>query len=69
MIERTKKSILDYIGDTKEAAELWGMEPNHLKHLAQQKKIDAKKIGNSWAIDLTQESPKKYKAQKDRDEE
>lgn len=54
-------NVLDQIGDTRQAADLWGMQPDRVKHLAQNGAIQAKKIGNSWAIDLTQENPKKYK--------
>lgn len=53
-------SIFEKIGDAKEAGELWGMTAINVKRLAQEGSIVAKKIGNSWAIDLTQPNPKKY---------
>lgn len=53
-------NIFDNIGDTKQAGELWGMTDENVKKLAQKGEINAKKIGNSWAIDLSQPNPKKY---------
>ena len=32
-----------------EAADLYGFNPDHLRHLAQKKRLWAQKIGNSWA--------------------
>ncbi|MEK4427602.1 hypothetical protein [Solibacillus sp. FSL K6-1523] len=57
-------NILNNIGDTKTAAEKWGMSDENVKKLAQTGKINAKKIGTSWAIDLTQPNPKKYGVEK-----
>ena len=48
------------IGDTKAAAAAWGMTDENVKKLAQKGEINAKKIGTSWAIDLTQPNPRKY---------
>ena len=53
-------NIFDKIGDTNEAARLWNMSAVNVKRLAQKGEINAKKIGNSWAIDLSQPNPKKY---------
>lgn len=51
--------ILTHVEDTKTAAKIWGMSEHNVKKLAQGGKIEAKKIGNSWAIDMTQDNPKK----------
>ena len=48
----------DNIGDTKQAAELWSMTDENVKKLAQKGAINAKKIGTSWAVDLSQPNPK-----------
>ncbi|MGN4128018.1 hypothetical protein ACMGD3_23890 [Lysinibacillus sphaericus] len=56
-----KKNVLDYIIDTKEASELWGLSVQRIKQLATNGDINAKKIGSSWAIDKTQKNPKQYK--------
>lgn len=53
--------ILKYVIDTKQAAELWNMSADRVKHMCQNGEIKAKKIGNSWAVDATQPNPKKYK--------
>lgn len=47
----------DNIGDTKQAAELWGLSQDAVKHMCQHGKINAKKFGNSWVVDLTQTNP------------
>ena len=31
-----------------EAAEMYGFNPDHLRHLAQKERLKARKIGNSW---------------------
>lgn len=54
------KDILDCIWDTKEAAEFWGLSQVRIKQLASSGEIRAKKIGTSWAIDNTQQNPRKY---------
>lgn len=54
-------NILDYVVDTKKAAELWGLSQSHVKLLCNQKLINAKKIGTNWGIDITQPNPKKYR--------
>lgn len=53
--------ILSLIEDSKKASEIWGMSESNIKKLAQSQAIKAKKIGNSWAIDMTQPNPKKYR--------
>jgi hypothetical protein len=55
------KNVLDYIWDTQEAATQWGLSQVHVKQLAKAGKINAKKVGTSWAIDNTQQNPRKYK--------
>lgn len=50
-------NIFDNIGDTKQAAELWGLSQDTVKHMCQKGKINAKKFGNSWVVDLTQNNP------------
>ena len=55
-------NILDNVIDTKEAAEKWGLSQARVKDMCQKGEIIAKKIGNSWAVDATQENPKKYNA-------
>lgn len=49
------------IMDTKEASEQWGLSQDRIKHLCSQGKIEAVKVGNSWAIYRNQPNPKKYK--------
>lgn len=49
------------IMDTKTASELWGLSPERIKHLCNEGKIEAVKVGNSWAINRNQPNPKKYK--------
>lgn len=50
---------LEHIMDTKDAAKLWGLSPDHVKLLCRTGKVKAKKIGNSYAIDKNQPNPKK----------
>lgn len=57
-------NILDLVIDTKEAAEKWGLSQMRVKDMCQKGEIRAKKIGNSWAVDATQDNPKKYNAEK-----
>lgn len=54
-------NILDNVIDVKTASGLWGLSIDRVKHLCQDGDINAKKIGNSWAIDATQPNPKKYR--------
>lgn len=58
------KNVLNYIWDTKQAAENWGLSQERIKQLATNGEIRAKKIGSSWAIDNSQPNPKKYKKRK-----
>lgn len=58
-------SNLKHVEGTKKAAEIWGMGEENVKKLAQTGKIEAKKIGNSWAIDMQQENPKKNNTKQD----
>lgn len=51
--------LLENIIGVNEAAELWGLDAGYIKNLCAQGKIKAKKIGNVWVIDKTQENPKK----------
>lgn len=51
-------NILDQIIDVQQAAELWGLSPDHVKRLCRVGDIKAKKIGNSWAVLKDQENPK-----------
>ncbi|MEH7521730.1 helix-turn-helix domain-containing protein [Bacillus sp. JJ1503] len=51
--------MLENVIGVKEAAELWGLEASYIKNLCSQGKVKAKKIGNVWVIDKTQENPKK----------
>lgn len=51
-------SILDHIIDVKEASELWGLSPDHVKKLCRDGDVIAKKIGNSWAVLKDQSNPK-----------
>lgn len=51
-------NILDKIIDVQEASELWGLSPDHVKKLCRDGVVQAKKIGNSWAVLKEQENPK-----------
>lgn len=53
--------ILDYVIDTHEASELWGISVPRIKQLAASGKIKAKKLRSTWAIDKTQPNPKQYR--------
>ena len=44
-IRRNDKSRLISLS---EAASLYGFNPDHLRHLAQKRRLQAQKIGNSW---------------------
>lgn len=54
-------SILDKIVEVKEAAEMWGLSPDHVKKLCRDGDVKAKKIGNSWAVLKDQPNPKQRK--------
>lgn len=58
-------SVLDQIIDVQEASKLWGLSPDHVKLLCRTGEIEAKKIGNSWAVLKDQENPKKRKNKND----
>lgn len=51
-------NILDQIISVQEAAEMWGLSPDHVKLLCRTGEVEAKKIGNSWAVLKDQENPK-----------
>lgn len=51
-------NILTQIIDVQEAAELWGLSPDHVKRLCRTGEVEAKKIGNSWAVVKNQKNPK-----------
>lgn len=59
--------ILNYIADTKTAGIEWELSDERVKQLAREGIIKAKKIGNSWAIDMRQENPKTYNKLKETD--
>lgn len=42
-----------------EASRLWGLHPDYIKKLAQQKKVIARKIGQTWILVKDQPNPKK----------
>ncbi|WP_142385079.1 helix-turn-helix domain-containing protein [Cytobacillus massiliigabonensis] len=50
--------MLENIIGVKEASKLWNLEASYIKNLCAQGKVKAKKIGNVWVIDKTQENPK-----------
>lgn len=52
---------LDNMIGVEDAAKLWGLSPKYIKNLCAEGKVKAKKIGNVWVIDKTQENPKKKK--------
>lgn len=51
-------NILNQIISVQEAAELWGLSPDHVKRLCRDGDVIAKKIGNSWAVLKNQDNPK-----------
>ena len=53
---------MEYVSVT-EAAEITGYDPEYIRRLLRQKKINAEKKGTMWWIDL--ESLKEYKKQMD----
>lgn len=56
------ESKLELIMGADEAAKEWGLSPSHVKDLARDGKILAKKIGKTWVIDKEQPNPKKVLA-------
>lgn len=51
--------MLENIIGVEEAAKLWGLSPGYIKNLCAEGKVKSKKIGKTWVIDKTQESPVK----------
>jgi len=51
-------TVLDQIISVQEAADTWGLSPDHVKKLCRDGDVKAKKIGNSWAVLKNQENPK-----------
>ncbi|MGM0904214.1 MAG: helix-turn-helix domain-containing protein [Bacillota bacterium] len=51
--------MLDNLIGVEEAAKLWGLSPGYIKNLCADGRIIAKKIGNTWVIDKTQDNPKR----------
>lgn len=51
--------MLENVIGVEEAAKLWGLSPGYIKNLCADGKVKAKKIGKTWVIDKTQESPVK----------
>lgn len=51
--------VLENVMGVDEASEVWELSPGHIKNLAAENKIKAKKIGKTWVIDKTQANPKK----------
>jgi hypothetical protein len=49
--------LTDIIG-VEEAARLWGLSPGYIKNLCAQGKLECKKIGKTWIIDINQPNPK-----------
>lgn len=49
---------LHQIIGTEEAAERWGLSQDHVKRLCRNGKIDSIRIGKTWIINKTQQSPK-----------
>ncbi|MGE7881680.1 helix-turn-helix domain-containing protein [Bacillus sp. NPDC094077] len=43
--------VLHNVIDAHEAASILNVSPGHIKNLCAQRKIVAKKIGNTWVID------------------
>ena len=54
-----KNEPLENIMGAEEASRIWGLSASHIKDLAAQRKIKAKKIGKTWVIDRNQTNPKK----------
>lgn len=53
--------MLENIIGVDEASKIWDLSPGYIKNLCAEGKIKAKKIGNTWVIDKTQENPRKLK--------
>ncbi len=52
---------LNNIISVQEASEMWGLSPDHVKTLCRNGDVQAKKIGNSWAVLKDQPNPKQRK--------
>lgn len=50
--------LLEEIMGVKEASELWGLSPDHIKRLCRDGKLIARNIGNTWIILKEQQNPK-----------
>jgi excisionase family DNA binding protein len=51
-------NVLDQIMGVNEAAELWGLSPDHVKRLCRDGDVNAVKIGKSWVLEKDQKNPK-----------
>src|SRR5690625_190200 len=54
-------NLLNNIIGVTEASKLWGLAPGTIKNYCAEGKIKAKKIGNTWVIDMNQPNPKEEK--------
>lgn len=52
--------ILENVIGVNEASEIWGLGVDRIKSLAQDGKIEAKKIGKTWVIEKYQKNPRTY---------
>lgn len=62
MIENEIYSLinpLNQIMGVKEASELWGLSPDHIKKLCREGKVISRNIGKTWIINKNQQNPKK----------
>lgn len=48
-------NVLENVMGVDEAAKAWGLSPGHIKNLCASGTVKAKKIGNTWVLDKTQE--------------
>lgn len=51
-------NTLDKIMGVQEAAQLWGLSPDHVKRLCRDGKLIARNIGNTWILIKDQPNPK-----------
>ena len=54
-------NLLNNIIGVTEASKLWGLAPGTIKNYCAEGRIKAKKIGNTWVIDMNQPNPKEEK--------
>ena len=52
---------LECIASVQDAAKLWNLNPDHLKRLCEQGRVEAVKLGKMWIIDITQPNPSRYR--------